>query len=159
MIKDIVDKWLKDAKKDLIANYNKMGLRASGNWAKELETYSSVGNNVPKLGIKGVKYTEQLVYGRGRNHDNSPESIRKWVGWAGSTILKDWCKQKGIDSSISYAIAYKIAREGTKVPNKFNSGKLVSDVITKERTDKLMDALKEEFKSDIKSKMIEQLKK
>ena len=77
----------------------------------------------------------------------------------GSTILKDWCKQKGIDSSISYAIAYKIAREGTKVPNKFNSGKLVSDVITKERTDKLMDALKEEFKSDIKSKMIEQLKK
>jgi hypothetical protein len=153
--KEIIDSWLNETKTDLIKNYDKLGLRASGNWANQLEQFNTESGNLYKLGILGEKYTGAIEFGRRGNFNQTEKAIKKWVGWAGSTFIKEWTKKKGIPETASYAIAYKIAREGWKVPNRFNAGGLVSDVITKSRISELMKKLSlyyiEEIKTDLKN--------
>jgi len=69
-----------------------------------------------------------MVNGRGKNSSQDKEAVRKWVGWAGSTFLKKWVADKGLDIS-PFAVAYKIARQGIRVPNENNDGRLISSVI------------------------------
>ena len=139
-------------KKDLVDSYNSKGLRASGNWEKELETFCEINATNYRFGILGANYTEYLQNGRLPNKNQSPESMKAWVGWAGSTFLKQWVKDKNIDAS-PFAVAWKIAREGIKVPNSFNKGGLVSDVINQETIDRFVEIISfdqiESLKSDI----------
>lgn len=88
----------------LIPKFRELGMPASGEWEQNVHAR---GNE-----IWGRDYTEYLVLGRGPNQDQSPEALKRWVGWAGSTILKDWVQAKGLNIN-PYAVAYKIAREGT----------------------------------------------
>ena len=132
MINDVITAWLDGVQTDLVANYDRMGLRASGNWANSLEQFQQGSGTRIRFGIFGNDYTNHLQLGRRPNKKQDKESIRKWVGWAGSTIIADWVKQKGIIAS-PYAIAHKIATEGWKVPNKHNVGGLVTDVVTDQR--------------------------
>lgn len=149
----IINKWLQDTQKELVRNYDRLGLRASGKWADSLESFYSQQKGNIKAGILGESYTEQLENGRRPNQKSSEEEIRKWVGWAGNTIIKDWVEDKGLDLN-PFAVAYKIAREGWNVPNKHNKGGLVTDVVTDERIDELNNKLAlfyiGEIRSDIK---------
>jgi len=154
---EIISNWLAETRTALQKNYFALGLDASGQWAKSLEEFQSQSGTVIKLGITGEKYTGALEYGRRPNLSQSEEAIKKWVGWAGSTFLKTWTKQKGIPEGASYAIAYKIAREGWKVPNTYNSGGLVSNVMTKERYADLMKPLTLHYIEQIKTDMINTL--
>jgi hypothetical protein len=140
MIEEIVNKWLNDTKKDLFQNYIKLGLKASGDWGKSLETKYKITNTSINAKILANDYTVFLEAGRNKNQNQTEKALKSWVGWAGSTFLKKWVEDKNIDAS-PYAIAWKIAREGWKVPNRFNKGGLVSDVITPERIQILVDAL------------------
>lgn len=101
-MQEVVDKFL-------IPHFLRKKMDASGEWRKNLEII--VGNNTAE--IWGRYYTYWLVHGRGRNHDQSDESIMKFAKWAGSTFIKDWVENKGIAAN-PYAVAYKIARKGTK---------------------------------------------
>lgn len=156
-VESIISKWLNDAEKDLVKNYDKLGLRASGNWAKELEQINEVTTNRIKVGMLGAQYTGAIETGRSKNKNQSEKAIRAWVGWAGSTFLKQWVEDKKIDVS-PFAVAYKIAREGWKVPNKFNAGGLVSDVITRKRINELMRDLLFSRIEDFQSEIIKDLK-
>ena len=127
---DDINKELDKLHEDLVKNYDKLGLRASGRWANELENFSNESGKGYHFGILGASYTGAIESGRKPNRNQ--KNIRAFVGWAGSTFLKQWVKDKGLNIS-PYAVAYKIAREGVKVPNEFNKGGLVSDVITEER--------------------------
>jgi len=152
MIEDIVNKWLIDTKKDLFNNYIKLGLKASGDWGNSLESKSEVTSTTINAKILANDYTEQLENGRQPNKNQSPEALKAWVGWAGSTFLDKWVKDKGINVN-PYAVAWKIAREGWKVPNRYNKGGLVSDVITndkiKELTSQLLLFKVDQIKSDV----------
>ena len=88
----------------LIPKFRGLGMPASGEWEQNVHARSNE--------IWGRDYTEYLVLGRGPNQDQSPEALKRWVGWAGSTILKDWVQAKGLNIN-PFAVAYKIAREGT----------------------------------------------
>ena len=156
-IYDKIKDWLNDVKKDLIVNYDRIGLRASGNWVNELEdriTETSKGYNATLL---GARYTGVLETGRKPNTKQDKDSLRAWVGWAGSTILKDWVQRKGTSVN-PFAAAYKIAREGIKVPNQYNTGGLVSDVITDSRIQKLTEGVSNVLIGEIKSDVIKQFK-
>jgi hypothetical protein len=131
MIEQIIDNWLTDIETDLIANYDRLGLRASGDWANSLEKFQKKEGKYLKVGILGNDYTIYLEDGRRPNKNQSDDKLKAWVGWAGSTFLKEWVDNKNIDAS-PYAIAWKIAREGWTVPNKNNKGGLVSDVVNVE---------------------------
>lgn len=100
-IEKIVDEVIQ---RFLIPKFRELGMRASGEWE---ENVHARGNE-----IWGRDYTEYLSDGRPPNKDQDPEALHRWVGWAGSTFLKDWVQNKGLNVS-PYAVAYKIAREGT----------------------------------------------
>jgi hypothetical protein len=149
---EIIDKWLNDAKDDLESNYIRLGLKASGNWAKQLEIFSNETNLGYEIGIKGERYTGAIEYGRNANTNQTPEGLRKFAGWAGSTFIAKWVKDKGLNLN-PYAVAYNIGKYGWRVPNVNNAGGLISDVITQDRINDLEKLLIygkiEEIKTDV----------
>lgn len=136
----IIKKWLNEINRDLVINYDRLGLRASGRWADSLEVFYNQNQGNIRAGILGESYTEQLENGRRPNKKSSDEEIRRWVGWAGNTIIKKWVDDKGLDLN-PFAVAYKIAREGWRVPNTNNTGGLVSDVATDRRINDLREKI------------------
>lgn len=155
--KKIADNWLKDIERDLVKNYDKLGLRASGKWAKSLTHFVDEKEKGFSIGIKGQDYTYYLENGRRQNKDQSKESLKKWVGWAGSTFLAKWVKDKGITAN-PYAVAWKIALEGWEVPNPNNAGGLVSDVVTKKRIQELNRSIGLHLVGNFQSEIIKELK-
>lgn len=153
----IIDKWLSEVQSDLINNYNTLGLRASGLWERSLEKFNNATGEGFKIGIKGQDYTAQLENGRRPNRNQSPEALKAWVGWAGSTIIADWINDKGLDLN-PFAVSWKIALEGWKVPNPNNAGGLVSDVVTTERISDLNRQLVLFRIGEFKSEIIKELK-
>lgn len=149
--KDHIRNFADDLKQGYLNNYYRLGLKASGKWEKELESKIEESSGNYKVTILGAHYAQQLVSGRRKNINQN--NIRAFVGWAGSTFLADWVKQKGISAS-PFAIAYKIAREGIKVPNQFNPGTLTDDVITDQKIDELLKKILavrvSEIRTDIK---------
>ena len=152
----IIQQWLNDIQKDLIQNYDKLGLRASGNWVNSLDQFIETTNEGFKIGIEGERYTGALENGRKPNSNQSPEALKAWVGWAGSTILAQWVEDKGIDIN-PFAVAWKIARDGWIVPNSNNAGGLVSDVVTTERVSELNRKLVLNRVDSLKSDLIDQI--
>jgi hypothetical protein len=123
-IQFILNEWSERTKQELIDKYRSLGLKASGAFENGL----TVETSEMKTAIWTVPHTWFMVNGRNKNQSNDKETIKKWVGWAGSTFLKKWVADKGLDIS-PFAVAYKIAREGIRVPNQYNEGTLISSVI------------------------------
>lgn len=131
---DILTAWTLDREKVLIQNYESKNIKASGNFANKI--IHEITNT--STTISAPMYIGGTILGRKPNANNTPEQIKKWVGWAGSTIIKQWCIDKGIETGAAYAIAYKIAREGWKIPNAHgNDGRLLKDTFTPESIDQL----------------------
>lgn len=109
-------------RRDLIAKYDELGLRASGAFERELFTEQR-GLSVA---LFGAHYTEQLVNGREPGAFPPVANIEQWI------------IDKGISysdislSSLAFLIARKIANEGTNI---FQQGgtDLIDSVITPER--------------------------
>jgi len=150
---EVIYKWLQSVRVALITNYDKLGLRASGKWVKTLQPFNTRKNNKINLGILGQDYTFWLENGRRKNQDQTPEGLKAWVGWAGSTFLKQWVQDKQIDLN-PYAVAWSIARKGWMVPNQNNAGGLVSDIFTKAKIQELNKDLLTAIISDFKSQVI-----
>ena len=123
-IQQILNDWSERTKQELIGKYRSMGLKASGAFENGLTTDTTEN----RTQIWTVPHTWYMVNGRGKNSSQDKEAVRKWVGWAGSTFLKKWVEDKGLDIS-PFAVAYKIARQGIRVPNEKNDGTLISSVI------------------------------
>lgn len=105
---------------DMIQNYETLKRKASGNWANQLEPYSNETKEGYNFGMKGAFYTVWLQNGRNKNKDQSEEGILKFVRLAGSTFIKKWVDDKGINFN-PFAVAFKIAREGYNgTPNLLN---------------------------------------
>lgn len=83
---------------------------ASGEWIASLNVITEENTGI----IRGLDYAKYLIDGRPPNLDQDPKKIHSWVGWAGSTFIGDWAQNKGININ-PYAIAYTIAREGTRI--------------------------------------------
>ena len=119
---EILRTWLEEQKTGIIANYNAKGRRASGSF--ERETYVQIDTN--KGAIMAPAYSGVMLFGRRANFDQDKKAIKNWVGWAGSTFLKDWVRNKGLSIS-PYAVAYKRARNGIAEPTPPNG--LVTEVV------------------------------
>ena len=134
--------------KDLIAkSYNAKGLRASGKFERSLEVKIEQTDRSIKAKILGAYHTQFLQNGRGPNKEQTAKQARGL-----GKILEQWVKDKGISVN-PYAAAWKIVREGIKVPNAHNDGKFIDDVINeswlKQFSDKIRIAQIENIKSDI----------
>jgi hypothetical protein len=151
-IREKIQGWLDETQELMVQKYNDLGLRASGDWEKGLSGKISESGSKYTATIEGNHYTWYMEHGRGTNKKQDKESIRKFLGWAGNTFIKDWVRQKGLIAN-PFAVAYKIATRGIQVPNRYNSGGIVSDIITNDRLKKLYDSMGsvmiEKIKSDI----------
>lgn len=147
-----IEAALVNLQRELVLNYDKLGLRASGKWANELENFYNDTDTGYRFGILGASYSDIMENGRRPNKKQDKESLRKWVGWAGSTFIKDWLDDKNIAAN-SFAVAWKIARTGIEVPNRYNKGNLVSDVINNEEIEKISDIVKFDVIENITSEV------
>ena len=147
-IQFILNEWAERTKQELIDKYKSMGLKASGAFEDGLTTETTES----RTQIWTVPHTWYMVNGRGANSKQSEEDVRKWVGWAGSTFLKKWVDDKGLSIS-PFAVAYKIAREGIRVPNQYNDGTLISSVINDNSIERLLSDMGIYVITDIKTEI------
>ena len=136
--KDIIQTWLNGRRDAMRQEYNSSGRKASGYFGEhiDVEMYDEGGR------IKTPLYVGALVFGR------KPTS----GGGGGRSLysmILDWIKVKGItpdnpkmtDNTLAYLISRKIHKQGIKVPNQFNDGKLIDNTFTAESVQDLKSEL------------------
>tara|TARA_R110002012_G_scaffold306463_1_gene511188 strand:- start:138 stop:605 length:468 start_codon:yes stop_codon:yes gene_type:complete len=145
MNKEILSKEFESLKTDLIIAYDAKGMRASGNWAEQLEVFTEENRAI----IFGEDYSEQLDKGRAAGKRPPVKDI------------EDWIYAKGLDariqneisvSSLAFLIARKIGREGYDRQG-YGGVDLISEIVTEQRLQKIINEVGEakliEFTSEI----------
>lgn len=114
-------KYLERLRLKLIAKYDELGLRASGDYAKELEPEATP----TKMIMWGAFHSEFMENGRRSGKFPPINVIEEWIEVKKNLppIFREKKKQ------FAFLIARKIANEGIQVPNEFNKGKVVSAVV------------------------------
>lgn len=107
---------------DIEASYIAKGLKASGNFGEELKL-TVTGNNAK---ITAPRYVGAMEGGRVAGKRPPLAVIRQWI--------EDKNRQgANIPLGAAYPIAKAIGEFGIKVPNRYNPGGVVSDVLTPAR--------------------------
>ena len=129
-------------KKDLIAKYDELGMRASGQWAEKLEYIVTVTETNVKAIFTGLDYTQYLTKGRSDGGFPPVQVIRQWIDDKGITPYDNITKDQ-----LAFLIARKISREGTEY---FKQGgtDLIDAVITTERIRRIVEAYSESLLTD-----------
>ena len=139
-MKEILEKYGKIGIAELVKNYDKLGLRASGNFEKKLE-YEVTES---KLKITGASYSYFMEKGRGVT---SPNKRGKLYGiilqWIEDKKLKVW--EGKTKKSMAFLISRKIDEKGIKVPNPYNAGGLITDVFNRNYFNNLSKELNREI--------------
>ncbi len=137
----ILDIEFEKLKVDLIAEYDAMGMRASGEFERELE----VRSEPLQATLLGAEHSEQLEYGRGKTGSSATTSAEPLI-----EKIKRWIIQKGITaqgitpSSLAFLITRKIHREGWDRAKHGGVG-LISRVITEQRMQSIIDKIGNEM--------------
>lgn len=120
----IYRKYLEKLRLKLIDKYNELGLRASGEFENALEPIVTNSSMI----LYGANHTQFMEKGRGTgpvNYKKLAPFMERWIEVKTGLPSVFYEKKK----QMSFAIAYKIAEEGIQVPNKYNKGKLIEDVV------------------------------
>ncbi len=152
MIADIVKDYADKAVKDLIQSYESKGLRASGRYARELKSIVTKSGTKTNLKITGPIEAYFMEHGRGPNRVPSHQAVKN-MGW----YLQQWVEDKGIDVN-PYAAAHKIVYSGIQVPNRYNPGGVISDVINDNWFAELNKLIGLNIITDIRSDVLKQFK-
>jgi len=132
MYKKELDSFGKQTTKDLVLNYIKMGLKASGAFESGL-VYETTDKSIE---IKAPLHARAMETGRRAGSLPPVDDILKWVQ-LGKIVKKDDIT----DEQLAWAIARKIQRDGIKVPNKHNVGKVISSILLDGRIAKLLEEI------------------
>lgn len=120
-------------KQDLITAYDRKGMRASGDFANSLEVV--IKDNGMTAQLWGNSYAQQLETGRQAGRFPPISAIEKWIDDKNiSARLNGEITKK----QLAFLIARKIAREGWKREG-FGGVELISEVITEDRIQKIID--------------------
>lgn len=114
----IYKKYLELFKASLIENYQRLGLKASGEYEQSL--YYTIEKN--KLTMFGAKHSVFMELGRGSGKFPPIKAIEDWIDVKKGLPSAFYEKKK----QFAFIIARKIANEGITVPNQYNKGKAVS---------------------------------
>jgi hypothetical protein len=134
---------------DLIAKYDELGMRTTGNWADSLEVVVSENKAV----ILGVPYSQQLESGRVPGKQPPSQVIEQWIKDKG---IASRIEGKISISSLAYLIARKIGREGWKRED-HGGVELISQVVTPERIQSILDRLSDIYVTDFTNDLINYL--
>ncbi len=127
-----IDKEINLLVKELIEAYDAKGMRASGRWAKSVETEI--------VGTKGIiranDYTQQLEFGRNAGGFPPIDQIEQWVKDKNIVSVDDKINTR----TLAFLIARKIAREGYNREG-YGGVELVSSVLTPQRVKKVIQGI------------------
>ena len=145
-IAEEVQKWLDESKAKIIANYDRDNMRASGNFAKSLET--------------NVKESQGRVIGVmvGAHHSLFVDQGRRAGKRPPISAILQWIDDKRINPtdiskpSLAFLIARKIGNEGWKPKNRFPNG-VISSVINQDAIDKLLISLSKVAATNIRTEV------
>jgi hypothetical protein len=149
---EILNTYFDTTIQDLIKAYEEKGLKASGAYGRSLVKEITQSGSQITAKIKGAKHIYWLQHGRGPNKEQTIKQARSL-----GKILEQWVKDKGIQVN-PYAAAWKIVREGWQVPNRFNPGGVVSDVINDNWLHKVIELLRYDEIKEIRSEVIKEFK-
>lgn len=113
---------------DLKGNADRLGLTYKGKYKDELQPKIDESKDTTKYQIWGAAHTNYMVNGRGPNKDKSVASAKKLY-----PIALEWAKTKGPSvqniKQFAFRVALKWVYKGIQVPNAYNPGTVVSDII------------------------------
>ena len=125
-------------KNDLITEYDKLNMRASGKTADSAEVESSAQG----VKLTGSSVFEQLEYGRGATKSGGSgggvkliDQIKQWISDKG--IVSD-IKNDADNSSLAFLIARKIHKQGWD-RSRFGGVGLISKVVTTTRIQSIIN--------------------
>ena len=137
-------------KSELIAQYDALGMRASGRWAESLSAETT--ENSAKL--YAADYTHNLENGRNPGKQPPSEAIEQWIKDKGIAARLE----NGMSvSSLAFLIARKIGREGWN-RQQYGGTQLVSSVITPQRMQHIIDRAGEAHLNNILTELTNFLK-
>ena len=154
IISDYLDNEFELLKNEVISKYDEKGMRASGDFAESLETSieeTSIGYTAR---LFGNDYAYQLENGRNAGKQPPSEVIEKWIYDKG---IASQIEGNISVSSLAFLIARKIGREGWNREN-YGGVNLISEVITSERIQKIIDRVGEVFTIQFSDKIINEFK-
>lgn len=135
-LSELIESEFEQTSKDLVRQYNSLGLRASGAYERSLESrVTEQGENINAV-IMGAEHARFMEEGRGPNKRQD----RGMIAFIYVKLL-EWMKVKGVSDINPWMAARKIVREGIKVPNKHNRGGVISGVINEQWLDDLNDKI------------------
>jgi hypothetical protein len=149
LVAKIVKEEFDILKAELISEYNGLGMKASGQFERELESVAT------KDGARliGINYSEQLEFGRQRGKFPPRDAIEQWIVDKGiASRIEGEISVK----SLAFLIARKIAREGWDRRN-FGGVELISRVITPEKIQRIIDKVGDAVTVDFTSRFIKEL--
>ena len=114
-----VTKIVKGVRDEIVANYYKMKLNASGEFAEKTQ----VVEDGKSIKIVAPSYVYQMEDGRRAGTMPPVSVIRKWIRDKNANAGTD------IPEEAAWAIAYVIKRDGIRVPNPHNAGGVVSSIL------------------------------
>ena len=116
---------LEQLRDKLIAKYDELGLRASGKYEKGLKGEASSHGAEDVLTMWAPLHALFMEKGRSPGKFPPPAAIEQWIEVKKGLpkVFKERKKQ------FAYVIARKIAKEGIRVPNEFNAGKVISEIV------------------------------
>lgn len=147
MSSQILSREFEKLKEDIIKAYDQKGMRASGKFAESLEVKVSELNGQ----LWGENYAEQLEAGRNTGKFPPIDAIKQWIEDKG---IASKIEGKISISSLAFLIARKISRQGWDRKD-YGGVNLISDIITAERMQKIIDEVGAsqtiKFKSEIET--------
>ena len=134
-----VTKIVKDVRDEIVANYYKMKLNASGEFAEKTQ----VVEDGKSIKIVAPSYVYQMEDGRKAGTMPPVSVIRKWIRDKNANAGTD------IPEEAAFAIAYAIKRDGIKVPNRYNEGGVASKILTPELVNRIVVEINRIVKAEI----------
>ena len=134
-----VTQLVRQIRDEIVANYYRMRLNASGRFDRETEVIEYAGG----VKIESPAYIYQMEDGRAAGSFPPVSAIKQWI--------KDKNANAGTDipEEAAYAIAYVIKRDGINVPNRFNKGGVVSTLLNDAAVKKLAVEVNRIIKAEI----------
>jgi len=148
---NILSNEFESLKADLITAYDAKGMRASGNFANELEVIQPTTTRVQ---LWGADYAQQLETGRQAGKFPPINAIKQWIQDKG---IANRLNGEITVSQLAFLIARKIAREGWKRQG-YGGVDLISEIVTDQRMQKIIDQVGLEKVSEVQSEIIKLIK-
>ena len=148
---NILSNEFENLKADLITAYDAKGMRASGNFANELEVIQPTTTRVQ---LWGADYAQQLETGRQAGKFPPINAIRQWIQDKG---IANRLNGEITVSQLAFLIARKIAREGWKRQG-YGGVDLISEIVTDQRMQKIIDQVGLEKVSEVQTEIIKLIK-